>query len=203
MCWISLASRLNLLAFVTCVLLKFKKGNKYIHLSWISHICILNFKTLSNKHKQRWESYFITISRKWNLQIYKIQHNTSCYSQETCRVHKLMCDYRQNCLNGHLFQHVTCPYGQLSVTPLPFYYSFDSCIKVSSQRGHGQAFCTAKRRLTAKEMLTDGQFNHLQERLRSLFIALSSYVLRIYQQTIPRHYVDKSETILFSDGPIC
>ena len=40
-------------------------------------------------------------------------------------------------------------------------------------------------------MLTDGQFNHLQERLRSLFIALSSYVLRIYQQTITRRYVDK------------
>ena len=28
--------------------------------------------------------------------------------------------YGSNCLNGHLFQLVTCLYGQLSVTPLRF-----------------------------------------------------------------------------------
>ena len=40
-------------------------------------------------------------------------------------------------------------------------------------------------------MSTDGQLNHLQERLRSLFIAFGSYVLRIYLWTISRLYVDK------------
>ena len=50
----------------------------------------------------------------------------------------------RDCLNGQLFQPVTCLYGQLSVTPLRFYKSFDSCITVSSQRGHGQPFYTPK-----------------------------------------------------------
>ena len=99
--------------------------------------------------------------------------------------------YSQNCLYGHLFQQVTCPYGQLSVTPLRFHYLFDSCIMVSSQRSHGQSFCTPKWPLTVKAMLTDGQLNHLQKRLRLLLIAFSSCVLRIYLSTVPRGYVNK------------
>ena len=69
--------------------------------------------------------------------------------------------------NGYLFQPVTCSYVQLSVsvTPLCLYYLFDSCITVSSHGCLVQLFCTCKLPLTAKAMLTDGQLNHLQEKL--------------------------------------
>ena len=76
--------------------------------------------------------------------------------------------------NGHLFQPVTCLYGQLSVTLSQFYYLFDSCITVSAQ-GQCQPFCTPKWPLTAKAMWTDGWSNHLPERLCSLFIAICSH----------------------------
>ena len=100
--------------------------------------------------------------------------------------------YSQNCLNGHLFQPITCPYSQLSVTPLRFHYLFDNCITIPSQCSHGQPFCTPKWPLMAKAMITDGQVNHLQKRLRSLFIAFSLYGLRIYLQTME-----------LTDDPIC
>ena len=38
-------------------------------------------------------------------------------------------NYSRNCLNGHLFQLVTCPYGQLSRTPLRFHYSATSQLR--------------------------------------------------------------------------
>ena len=44
----------------------------------------------------------------------------------------------QNCRNGQLYQPLTCLYGRLSVTPLPFYYLFDPSTTVSVQRSHGQ-----------------------------------------------------------------
>ena len=84
------------------------------------------------------------------------------------------------------------PYSQLSVTPLRFHYLFDNCITIPSQCSHGQPFCTPKWPLMAKAMITDGQLNHLQKRLRSLFIAFSLYGLRIYLQTME-----------LTDDPIC
>ena len=71
---------------------------------------------------------------------------------------------------------VTCLYGRLSVALLLFYYLFPCYITASAWCGLGQPYCTPKWPQAAKAMWTDGQLNHLRERLRSLFIVVSSHM---------------------------
>ena len=112
--------------------------------------------------------------------------------------------YSQYCLNDHLFQPVTCLYGQLSVTSLQFYYLFVSCITINAYRGHGQPFWSPKWPLTGEALWRDNLLSYLQDWLWSLFFAISSHAGYLHvgrPQTLCKQVW--SVTIVFICGTIC
>ena len=67
-------------------------------------------------------------------------------------IFSLFCSQSIPAFNSHLFQPITCPYGQLHVTPFRFTIKFiDSCITVFSQRGQST--------ISHTQMTTNSQCN--------------------------------------------